>query len=667
MPGGNSCSMATCKSNSKIAKKAGEQLIFFSFPDDHRKKEWARLCRRKDKWSPMHKRICSRHFGPDAYEDELEARLMNRQPKKLKKDGERFAKIVLNIVFLLFFCFAAIPSLFLPLAVEGNTELTERGKRMIRKTNKIIAQALVEASESNQGVCDEVNKLNAASDNNISHADTSSSDDETNRWKKRIETLEEENALLKREMERFKDSERILKSDIRDLTEQIKEYGHQFEERVSLALQDVLTPNQVKIALKLQVKARWTQEELSKAFTLRYFSKRAYIYLRQTLHYPLPGLSTLQQWAANINLSNGILDDVLRIMKTVGETKSALFRATVLSYDEMKVPYLYEYNQKDDAIMGPHHYMQVIMARGLFCKWKQPVFIGFDQKATRELLKNVIIYLHKINYNVVSCTSDCGGGNQGLWKTAEITASKSFLEHQITGKPIYFFADAPHLLKLLRNWFLDCGFMLENDVEINKEPIRILIENTRTEINSCYKLTPNHINVETVQRQNVKLAAQLFSNTTSTALRQYLHGDAAQLADFVQLVNNWFDVMNSYALSTSIPTKKPYGIDLQNQNEVLEKMFFTISNMKCIGKKNQQVFQKCILMSIESLRGLFTQMKAEYDVNYILTHRLNQDCLENFFSQVILITYLKNKFSSINLFSNFRLEREEDSTTILLL
>ncbi|XP_045460330.1 uncharacterized protein LOC123670812 [Harmonia axyridis] len=46
-------------------------------------------------------------------------------------------------------------------------------------------------------------------------------------------------------------------------------------------------------------------EELSIAFTLRYLSKRAYIYVRESLHYPLPGLSTLQRWAANINYGQG--------------------------------------------------------------------------------------------------------------------------------------------------------------------------------------------------------------------------------------------------------------------------------------------------------------------------------------------------------------------------
>lgn len=46
-------------------------------------------------------------------------------------------------------------------------------------------------------------------------------------------------------------------------------------------------------------------------------------------------------------------------METAGKTKPHRFKATVLSYDEVKVSSLYEYDRKNDEIMGPHSYMQV--------------------------------------------------------------------------------------------------------------------------------------------------------------------------------------------------------------------------------------------------------------------------------------------------------------------
>lgn len=54
------------------------------------------------------------------------------------------------------------------------------------------------------------------------------------------------------------------------------------------------------------------------------------------------------------------------------------------------------------------------MIRGLFGKWKQPVYFDFDARMTKEILFQIITELHLINYNVIACLSDCGPTNQGF-------------------------------------------------------------------------------------------------------------------------------------------------------------------------------------------------------------------------------------------------------------
>lgn len=78
----------------------------------------------------------------------------------------------------------------------------------------------------------------------------------------------------------------------------------------------------------------------------------------------------------------------------------------------------------------------------------------------------------------------------------------------------------------------------------------------------------------------------------------------------------------------------PYGAHLEKQNQVLDEMEQLICTMRCVGKHSIQTFQKAIKISIASLKLLFQDMKNKYDIKYILTHRLNQDVLENFFSQI---------------------------------
>lgn len=82
------CAVAVCKSNSERAKKSGQHISFHSFPADKAlQKEWIRRCKRKDKFDPKHKKVCSEHFTIDDYEDAIQAKIMNAMPKRLRKGG----------------------------------------------------------------------------------------------------------------------------------------------------------------------------------------------------------------------------------------------------------------------------------------------------------------------------------------------------------------------------------------------------------------------------------------------------------------------------------------------------------------------------------------------------------------------------------------------------
>lgn len=65
------------------------------------------------------------------------------------------------------------------------------------------------------------------------------------------------------------------------------------ESKAKSYLSTIFTPNQLDLLMKKKKQVHWTREEISKAFTLRYFSKRAYVFVKRELHYPLPGKSNL--------------------------------------------------------------------------------------------------------------------------------------------------------------------------------------------------------------------------------------------------------------------------------------------------------------------------------------------------------------------------------------
>lgn len=219
--------------------------------------------------------------------------------------------------------------------------------------------------------------------------------------------------------------------------------------------------------------------------------------------------------------------------------------------------------------MGPHRQMQTVMVRGLFAKFKQPIHVEFDRNVTPELLNLLFTELYKIGFNVVGCVSDNGGGNVGLWGNCDVNFLNTGIKHPVTGEMIFMFSNIPHLLKLLRNWFIDGGFLLKDGTELNQAKIRELLK-TNTEISPIYKLSVKHLELEKNERQNVRMASELFSHSVAQSLRRNFPSDEVveKLASFIELVNNWFDIMNSYS-PNGIGFKRPYGIELEGQNKIL--------------------------------------------------------------------------------------------------
>lgn len=57
--------------------------------------------------------------------------------------------------------------------------------------------------------------------------------------------------------------------------------------------------------------------------------------------------------------------------------------------------------------MGPYNQMQIVVARELVAKWKQPVPVDSNKKMTDEILINIIRELHAVRYTVVGISSMC--------------------------------------------------------------------------------------------------------------------------------------------------------------------------------------------------------------------------------------------------------------------
>ena len=141
------------------------------------------------------------------------------------------------------------------------------------------------------------------------------------------------------------------------------------------------------------------------------------------------------------------------------------------------------------------------------------------------------------------------------------------------------------------------------------------------------------------QRKRVKYATQLFSKSCALSLR-YL-GEKGLLnsknwkvtSEFINLINDWFDIMNSSHMYGDTPTRNAFGLDMQLQMDTLNKITNVMSSMKVKSLKVRSLykFQKGVILSCKSVVGLFHMLRDKYNLKYLLTRRMNQDPLEQLF------------------------------------
>ncbi|KAJ8893779.1 hypothetical protein PR048_006380 [Dryococelus australis] len=168
---------------------------------------------------------------------------------------------------------------------------------------------------------------------------------------------------------------------------------------------------------------------------------------------------------------------------------------------------------------------------------------------------------------------------------------KTFCKHPSNEKEnIYTFADAPHVLKLTRNWLLDTGFFLSDGRLCNKKTLVELISQERSsDLKVMHELKENHIFTEQTKWQNARQGAR----RQPTQLDFFYYSDrgaAETLANVTDMLDHWWHIMNSYTIKhVGNTSRKPYGKDLTAQDELLDSMLIFVEEMRCCNKKCLQI------------------------------------------------------------------------------
>jgi hypothetical protein len=380
-----------------------------------------------------------------------------------------------------------------------------------------------------------------------------------------------------------------------------------------------LQPDQKK-ALESTSKSRnkgvtWSTETVRIAFQIRFLTGvHGYDFVR-SLGYPLPSYRTLCDRVQKSEFRPGIQHDILTWLTAKMEGMRDQERDVVLMLDEMQINKALEYDkslniylgQISDKFAGSNSnsvdlasHALVFMIRGLTSNWKQIVAYyltgaSMSGSALWLLTKEIIESLSSSKINVRAVVSDMGSGNRAMWKVAGIVANRKSLKSGIQhpsfhDQELYFFADIPHLLKNIRNSLQTNDIILPDDtvhdygLNSNAVTLSHVYKLVELQDNMTFKLAPSlsskHVYPKQFEKMNVKLAAQLLSHSTASALRyavqqNMLPADALTTAWFLDLVNSWFDAANARSRCEALYAKSGNKINsLLQMLDIMAKLKF---------------------------------------------------------------------------------------------
>ncbi|XP_071645674.1 uncharacterized protein [Temnothorax longispinosus] len=263
----------------------------------------------KNKVNLKNARICSVHFTPSCYKPKPAylANCENYSPKKLRRLHDH-----------------AIPTENLPLLKEREVLKEVQNQHNIINVSENSSKNSFSESETNLIDTSMENKAETrfmqSSKENASTSDDTMVNTQSNSQTVMSEHLRLRDKIIQDLMKRLSQTNKVndlLKKQVKRLQrEKTRVTKRVIKENVHNVLKRIFTPKQIDVLMSNERKKRvkWGLEDISAAIMLRSLSPKAYCFLKEN-HYPLPGLSTLRNWASRMELKEGILSDVVFLMK----------------------------------------------------------------------------------------------------------------------------------------------------------------------------------------------------------------------------------------------------------------------------------------------------------------------------------------------------------------
>ena len=392
--------------------------------------------------------------------------------------------------------------------------------------------------------------------------------------------------------------------------------------------------------------SNYSEEIKQFAISLKFYSPRAYNFVRKYLSLPHPAI--LRAWSTNIDCEPGFLKAPEKyVSDLVNDNQGDCF----IIIDEMSIKKQTCWDPKNDKFVGNVDYGSfqgedidniatnalVVMVAGLKKPWSVPLAYFITDKLNANVLCQVITesigIWTEVGANVHAIVFD--GAPKNISMTEKLGCNVKKLEYFFPhlsklGTTIHIIFDICHMVKLARNAFSD---------------MKIFCTPSGEYISWDYVVSLHRAQQKNVLHHGkVSVAAQTFSHSVSTAitflrelkLKDFQNGKAT--SDFILLMNNLFDMRNSKSKfgknsKRPIPNENVFDIEasLNDSIQFVRSLKDTGGNPLVKGPRQTFItgFSISVLSIITISKNLLQHSNSPFQ--YILTYRFSQDTLEMFF------------------------------------
>ena len=406
---------------------------------------------------------------------------------------------------------------------------------------------------------------------------------------------------------------------------------------------------QVKMTSRSKNGRRWSTKDKMLALSIFYQSQKTYLLLKKLFCLPAP--STLQKTLQKTRLYPGFNPRIMHAMSLKVQHMDDDERDCALIFDEMAIKEFLQHNPDGDFVEGfeslgdgpspttnkPADHASVFMVRGLKSKWKQPLGYFLTSgtvpgSTLQTLTHHCISEIKKTGLRVRVFICDQGSNNRQFLDREDVSPAKPYITH--SDDKIYVMYDPCHLLKNVRNNMKKHGYVWQ-DQHIKWEYIESFFQiDQRSSVKMAPKLTEKHIALPPFKTMRVNLAAQVLSHSVAAGINvlaqlEKLPKEASSTAIFIDNFDKLFNCFNSKTSASSQPMGHALGEDSGHKTFLQDQLTFLSEIRLATGKKTPPCFNGWQI-SINALLGLWEELKLNF--KFLLTNRLNQDCVENLFS-----------------------------------